>query len=203
MHWVVTGPIASGKTTCTWGLATRLHAVVVPENFEFHPRLADLHAGAAPACSAQRWFLEQFRQAGVVATELARLGERVVQDHSYFDVHQVFNTALHRRGWLSDDEFLQLALDYEFGLDDVRPPDLVIALNAQPASLIERVRRRGRPFEQRLTEEYLAELSETSRGWWRSWTGCRVVEVDTDSVDPRTSRGVDQVLALAHTKSLA
>ena len=57
-------------------------------------------------------------------------------------------------------------------------PDLVIWLQAQPATLHERIRRRGIAMEQRIAEPYLTALSQAYAEFFRGCDGAPVLAVD-------------------------
>ena len=85
---------------------------------------------------------------------------------------------------LADDE-LRL---YEQILAQLRPqtppPDLVIALQAAPATLAERVLRRGNPVEARVSEEYLAALVESYANFFHQYDEAPVLIVNTEHLNP-------------------
>jgi deoxyadenosine/deoxycytidine kinase len=84
---------------------------------------------------------------------------------------------------LSGDE---LAL-YDRIFETLRPqapqPDLVIYLQAQPETLIERVRRRGVAFERQVSEEYLALLAETYTRFFYHYTDAPVLIVNSENMN--------------------
>jgi len=84
---------------------------------------------------------------------------------------------------LSGDEF---AL-YQRIYDALRPhapvPDLVVYLQAQPAILVERVRRRAAPFERGITDDYLALLAESYARFFYHYDASPVLIVNSENLN--------------------
>ena len=84
---------------------------------------------------------------------------------------------------LSGDE---LAL-YRRIFDALRPqapaPDLVIYLQAQTGTLIERVRRRGLAFERAIGEDYLAQLAESYTRFFYQYNAAPVLIVNSENLN--------------------
>jgi deoxyadenosine/deoxycytidine kinase len=163
---VVEGPIGVGKTSLAKRLAERLDSALLLERPELNPFLPrfyqDMERFALPT---QLFFLFQRIQQ---LRELAQLDlfKRVTVSDFLLDKDPLF-----ARLTLSGDE-LHL---YQRIYDSLRPqapkPDLVIYLQAQPATLWERVRRRGTEFERPITPEYLAQLADSYGRFFYHYAG--------------------------------
>jgi len=62
-------------------------------------------------------------------------------------------------------------------------PDLVVYLQAQPATLIERVRRRARGYERPLSEAYLGLLAESYARFFHHYNGAPLLIVNSDNLN--------------------
>jgi deoxyadenosine/deoxycytidine kinase len=62
-------------------------------------------------------------------------------------------------------------------------PDLVIYLQAEPATLYERVRRRGVEFERPISAEYLAVLAESYSRFFHHYSGSPVLIVNSERLN--------------------
>ena len=91
--------------------------------------------------------------------------------------------ALFARLNLKDDE-LRL---YEQIYDHLKPqaptPDLVIYLQAAPDTLIERVQRRGAPYEKNIPDPYLVGLAETYTRFFYQYADAPLLIVNSDRLN--------------------
>ena len=102
---------------------------------------------------------------------------------------------------LSSDE---LAL-YQKIYDAIRPqapaPDLVVYLQAQPATLHERVRRRAADFERGIGEDYLALLAEGYARFFYNYGAAPVLIVNSENLN-FVARDADLELLLARMRGM-
>jgi deoxyadenosine/deoxycytidine kinase len=102
---------------------------------------------------------------------------------------------------LSADE---LAL-YQKIYDAIRPqapaPDLVVYLQAQPATLYERVRRRAAEFERGIGEDYLALLAEGYARFFYNYAAAPVLIVNSENLN-FVARDADLELLLARMRGM-
>ncbi|HEY6242225.1 MAG TPA: deoxynucleoside kinase [Burkholderiales bacterium] len=177
-HIVVEGPIGVGKTSLARRLAERLQSGLLlehPEQNPFLPRFyQDMSRFALPT---QLFFL--FQRIGQLR-ELAQMDlfNRVTVSDFLLEKDPLF-----ARLTLSSDE-LHL---YQQIFDALKPqapkPDLVIYLQAQPATLYERVRRRGVEFERPITGEYLALLADSYSRFFYHYSGSPVLIVNSERLN--------------------
>jgi deoxyadenosine/deoxycytidine kinase len=104
-----------------------------------------------------------------------------------------------------DPLFARLTLDgdelhlYQQIFDSLKPqaprPDLVVYLQAQPETLVERVRRRGVEFERPITAEYLALLADSYNRFFYHFAGVPVLIVNSERLDfVREDRDLDLLI---------
>jgi deoxyadenosine/deoxycytidine kinase len=177
-YLVVEGPIGAGKTSLARRLASRLAADLLLEQPEENPFLARFYQDMARfALPTQLFFLFQRARLLEPLAQPDMFGRPVVGDF-LLDKDPLF-----ARITLSADE---LAL-YQKIYDSLRPrapaPDLVVYLQAQPATLVERVRRRAKGYERPVSEEYLALLVEGYARFFYHYNAAPVLIVNSDNLN--------------------
>ena len=177
-YLVVEGPIGAGKTSLARRLGARLAADLVLEQPEENPFLARFYQDMARfALPTQLFFLFQRARMLEPLAQPDMFGRPVIGDF-LLDKDPLF-----ARITLSADE---LAL-YQKIYDALRPrsptPDLVVYLQAQPATLVERVRRRAKGYERPVSEEYLALLAESYARFFYHYNAAPVLIVNSDNLN--------------------
>ena len=177
-YLVVEGPIGAGKTTLARRLGARLSADLVLENPQENPFLARFYEDMARfALPTQLFFLFQRSRMLEPLAQPDMFGRPAVGDF-LLDKDPLF-----ARLTLSEDE---LAL-YQKIYDALRPrsptPDLVIYLQAQTETLVERVRRRAAGYERGISEDYLALLGESYARFFYNYAAAPVLIVNSDNLN--------------------
>ena len=177
-YLVVEGPIGAGKTSLARRLAARLTADLVLEQPEENPFLARFYQDMARfALPTQLFFLFQRARMLEPLAQPDMFGRPIIGDF-LLDKDPLF-----ARLTLSADE---LAL-YQKIYDALRPraptPDMVVYLQAQPATLVERVRRRANGYERPVGEEYLSLLAESYARFFYHYNAAPVLIVNSDNLN--------------------
>lgn len=176
---VVEGAIGVGKTSLTRKLAEYSGAQSLLELPEENPFLERFYKDATRyALPTQMFFLfQRFNQ----LRELAQpdlFDTRIVSDF-LLDKDPIF-----ARLTLGDDE---LAL-YQQLYDHLRPqapsPDLVIYLQAEPQTLIERIKKRGIAMEAGISETYIHRLCESYSRIFYDYEAAPLLIVNTEHLNP-------------------
>ena len=175
---VVEGVIGVGKTSLTKLLATRLGGRLNLEVVEENPFLAKFYRDReAYAFQTQIFFLlSRFRQQqGLGQQDL--FSASLVSDY-LFAKDRIFANLN-----LGDDELAlygQLATILE---QRVLKPDLVIYLQARTEVLQQRIRWRGRSFEQDMDPQYLEALNGAYSYFFHHYKDAPLLVVNTDNLD--------------------
>jgi deoxyadenosine/deoxycytidine kinase len=177
-HLVVEGPIGAGKTSLARRLGARLSADLILEQPAENPFLARFYDDMARyALPAQLFFLFQRARMLESLAQPDMFGRAVVSDF-LLDKDPLF-----ARITLSGDELGLYQKIYDALAPRSPAPDLVIYLQAQPATLIERVRRRAAGFERGISEEYLALLAESYARFFYHYAAAPVLIVNSENLN--------------------
>ena len=182
MHIAVAGNIGSGKTTLTRLLSAHYGWIPKYEEVVDNPYLTDFYE------DMQRWsfnlqvFFLNRRLAGIV--EIQKTGATVIQDRTIYEDASIFATNLHAMGLMSTRDFDNYIRLYELMISLIPPPDLIIYLRASVPTLVKRIQKRGREYENSIRLDYLTGLNERYEAWITNYEGPKLIlEVDDLQVE--------------------
>ena len=174
----IEGSIGAGKTSLAQLLAERAKARLILERLEENPFLPKFYEDRTKyAFQSQIFFL---------LTRYSQQRELLEQDLFYDCVICDYLFAKDRIFAylnLNEDELILYERIYDF-LDEAIPkPDLVIYLQASTDILMERIKRRGRDYEKKISEEYVRELNERYNSFFFHYSQTPLLVVNTDNLD--------------------
>ena len=191
----IDGPIAVGKTTLTLKLAKHLEAQTVLEEFDDNPFLREFYLDPQKvAFQTQIYFLlARFKQQEKLRQQ--DLFNRSMVSDYLFAKDRIFAYMNLER---------EEAALYERIYDLVKPqllePDLVIYLHAQPETLMDRLHKRGRTYENTVEREYLEELTQGYNHFFTHYNETPLLILDTSHVNFETNEDdFQQLLELIAT----
>lgn len=175
---VVEGPIGAGKTTLARRLAEHFGKELLLEDPDSNPFLGKFYEDPRRhALATQLYFLFQRVQqvAGLKQIDLFNRG--TVADF-ILDKDPLFASLT-----LSDDEMHLYQQIYAHLMPQAPVPDLVIYLQASPDRLIERVRKRGVPYERAMSGDYLVRLAEAYSRFFYRFSAAPLLIVNSDHLN--------------------
>jgi deoxyadenosine/deoxycytidine kinase len=126
---------------------------VILERVESNPYLAEFYSDMnAWALQTQMHFLTCRHSQYIKALNAVN---STVLDRSVYDDANVFVPALRETGHLSEQDYQQYREVFQHLAGRLRPPDAIIYLRGSPEKMLDRIRKRGRRFEQSIGLEYL------------------------------------------------
>jgi len=179
----IEGPQGVGKSSLAAKVSERYGYHLELEIFEDNPFLAR-HFGLGEKCAFQS---EMFFLASRYK-QLLRLRKDFLDqgDPSVADFHFLKNPVLARLV-LEDEEFSIFEQLYEIVSKELPPVELMIFLNGNPKTIHSRLLKRGRPFEQNLSLDYLAEVCNAyaleAERYKISYPKMKVLIIDTNDTD--------------------
>ena len=178
-HIVIEGAIGVGKSTLARRLARHLGAELVLERPSENPFLDRFYADMPGyAFQTQLSFLFQRLRQMQALSQPSVFANAVVSDFVFA------KDAIFAGLNLSDDEHRLYRQMYTQIAPQVPEPDLVIWLQAPPAVLLQRVRRRAIAMEQGIELSYLERLVEAYRAHFQAYEGAPVFAVATERFNP-------------------
>jgi deoxyadenosine/deoxycytidine kinase len=189
----VAGNIAAGKSTVSNLLGKRLGASVVEEAVESNPYLGRFYGDTTrwSFTTDMHFLIERCR------TALAQFdpdGPPVILDRCYLE-GKIFADVAYRAGAVTTDEHRTFINAFEMFDPWMPAPAALIALHAPTVTLTQRVQRRGRPFEERVSTDYLDALEARYAEFFDAYDRSPMIEWDTASVDGTELAAVDAVAA--------
>ena len=177
----VAGNVGVGKSTLTSLLSEYLCWEPFYEAVDDNPYLADFYKDmCAWSFHSQVYFLS--RRLSHHRQIIERPGT-VVQDRTVYEDAEIFAQNLQRQGHMSERDWSSYWDLYQTVITILPPPDLVIYLQASVPVLHERIRQRGRDYEQEISVEYLTQLNDLYQEWVDGFTLCPVLTVPTDDLN--------------------
>jgi len=178
-HYIaIDGPIGVGKTALVERLAERLDATTLLEEWGQNPFLKGFYDGAPGAAFQMELFflLSRYRQ------------QQELRQRSLFSRHTIADYVFEKSKLfaylnLEDSELLIYEKLFALLSETAPRPDLVIYLQAPTEVLIKRIRARGRPEEESLSEEYLAEVNRAYNYYFFHYNTTPLLVVNTTEVD--------------------
>jgi len=177
----IAGNIGAGKSSLVHMLSQRLEWEPFFEPVSNNPYLADFYEDmAAWGFHSQIFFLSHRLR---VYRELADCRSSVILDRSLYEDAEIFARNLYTKGIMNQRDYETYDALYRSLISFLPTPDLMIYLRASVNTLIGRIKKRGRDFEQTIKSDYLAQLNQGYEAWISNFSLCPVLTIPTDNLD--------------------
>ncbi|MFD2574355.1 deoxynucleoside kinase [Spirosoma soli] len=191
MHIAITGNIGAGKTTLAEQLAAHYGWEVLYEAVEGNPYLADFYDDMARwSFNLQIYFLNsRFAQIKkIIAIQQENQANpahprTVVQDRTIYEDAAIFARNLYQGGYMPERDYQTYQDLFNNMMSLVRPPDLMIYLRAGLPKLREQIHKRGRSFEQSISDDYLNSLNRLYEEFVASYQIGELLIIDVNQLD--------------------
>lgn len=177
----VAGNVGVGKSTLTGMLAQQLGWEPFFEAVDDNPYLADFYQDMRMwSFHSQVFFLSRRLRHH---HDLLVHPSSVIQDRSVYEDAEVFARNLYEQGSMSERDYQSYRQLYQILCALLPPPDLVLYLRAEVPTLLDRIRLRGREYEQGIDPAYLARLNCYYDAWMEDFRLCPALTVQADNLD--------------------
>ena len=177
----VAGNIGVGKSSLVTLLSDRLVWQPYYEPVEENPYLEDFYNDMQTwAFHSQIYFLTQRLR---THKELLNFPYSVIQDRTVYEDAEVFACNLFRQGHIDARDYNAYHALYQVLTEFLPPPDLVIYLRASVQTILDRIKLRGRDFEQNISRDYLEQLNQLYEDWIARFNLCPVLTVPVDNLN--------------------
>jgi len=175
---VIEGPLGVGKTSLASMLAEKMNGEGLHEDVDENPFLAKFYQDVKKyAFQTQVFFLlRRYNQAQQLA-QMDLFSRTTIADY-LFDKDRIF---AHIN--LDDDEFWLYEQLFKILKKRIRPPDLVIFLQAKTEVLMERIRNRNRKYERNISYKYLEIINQAFNEFFFHYTDSPLLVVNASDID--------------------
>ena len=195
----VAGNIGSGKSSLTRLLSERFRWTPFYESVDENPYLGDFYADMKRwSFQLQVYFLSNRFRSHKSITEGP---ESVILDRVIYEDAEIFARNLYEIGKMEERDYRNYVSLYQVMTAYLRPPDLLIYLQASVDTLVKQISLRGRDFEQSIQRDYLEQLNRHYEAWISRYQLGRLLVVESDSLDFVNKReDLDRVVRMIKQK---
>jgi len=174
----IDGVIGVGKTSLAQRMAERFNARLLLEQHEENPFLADFYRDPRHfAFSTQLFFLlSRYRQQQEIP-QRDLFHEVLVADYIFAKDRIFASLTLEDRELVLYDKIAQLLER------DISRPDLVIYLQSSTDRLMANIRRRNRPYEASMSEDYIRELNDAYNRFFFNYRDTPLLVINATEID--------------------
>ena len=195
---VIEGNIGAGKTTLATMLAKDYNARLVLENFKENPFLPKFYKDP----EKHAFPLELFFMAERYHQLKKQKEQDLFQPFSIADYFFVKSKLFAQNNLQKDEQQLFNSL-FNIMSSSLPNPDLLVYLYADVSRLQRNIKKRGRSFEQKITNEYLQNIQDRYLDYLRKQTYFPVLLLDISNVDFKEDKKVYEAIKVLLDRTYA
>ncbi|MCM3701128.1 deoxynucleoside kinase [Paenibacillus macerans] len=193
----VAGTVGVGKSTLTTALAARLGFRTSMEKVDQNPYLEKFyHDFERWSFHLQIYFLaERFKEQKAIV----EAGGGFVQDRSIYEDTGIFAKMHADQGTMSKTDYKTYSSLFEaMVMTPYFPhPDVLIYLEGNLSSILNRIRLRGREMEIQTDVSYWEQMYERYARWIEEFNACPVLRLNIDEYDATDETSLDEIIRQA------
>jgi 2-amino-4-hydroxy-6-hydroxymethyldihydropteridine diphosphokinase len=175
----IEGNIGAGKTSLATKIAHDFNAKLILERFADNPFLPkfynDVQRYAFPL--EMSFLADRYQQISDDLSQLDLFKDFIVSDYD------VFKSLIFSKITLQEDEFKLYRKLFYLMYKDLRKPDLYVYLHQNTEQLQENIKKRGRDYEQHITNDYLEKINTGYLEFLKTQTDFNVKIIDISNRD--------------------
>lgn len=177
-HVAIAGNIGAGKTTLTEMLSKHYRWIPQFEDVDQNPYLYDFYEDMPRwSFNLQIYFLNSRLNQLI---EISKGTETVIQDRTIYEDAYIFAPNLHEMGLMSKRDFDNYFEFFQNLRQMVKPPDLMIYLQASVPTLVGQIQKRGRDYEENIRLDYLKRLNDYYTKWVEGYKEGPLLVINVD-----------------------
>jgi len=177
-HVAIAGNIGAGKTTLTEMLSKHYRWIPQFEDVDQNPYLYDFYEDMPRwSFNLQIYFLNSRLNQLI---EISKGTETVIQDRTIYEDAYIFAPNLHEMGLMSKRDFDNYFDFFQNLRQMVKPPDLMIYLQASVPTLVGQIQKRGRDYEEIIRLDYLKRLNDYYTKWVEGYKEGPLLVINVD-----------------------
>ena len=111
------------------------------------------------------------------------LDHGAIQDRTIYEDVEIFAKNLHELGNISERDYQNYSGLFSVMVSYLKKPDLIVYLRASTDTLLNRIEKRGRDYEDSISPEYLHSLNISYDQWINSAKDYPVLIIETDDLN--------------------
>ena len=172
------GNIGVGKTTFTKLLSERLKWTPFFESVSDNPYLSDFYSNMKRwSFNLQIYFLHKRFE---MHQKMSASPMSVIQDRTIYEDLEIFARNLYQLGELPQRDWDNYRGLFKVMTYYLKKPDLIIYLKADTDTLLSRIKKRGRDYENSIDPEYIHTLNISYDRWIESIADQAIMTIETD-----------------------
>jgi len=179
----IAGTVGVGKSTLTKALAEALNFRTSLEKVDENPYLEKFYADFKRwSFHLQIYFLaERFKE----QKRIFEYGGGFIQDRSIYEDTGIFARMHYEKGTMSEEDYQTYTSLFNAMVMSpfFHHPDLLIYLEGPFEDILQRIRERGRPMEQKTDISYWKEMYSRYQEWIDSFNACPVLRLNINDYD--------------------
>ena len=172
------GNIGVGKTTFTKLLSERLKWTPFFESVSDNPYLSDFYSNMKRwSFNLQIYFLHKRFE---MHQKMSASPMSVIQDRTIYEDLEIFARNLYQLGELPQRDWDNYRGLFKVMTSYLKKPDLIIYLKAETDTLLSRIKKRGRDYENSIDSEYIHTLNISYDRWIESIADQTIMTIETN-----------------------